>query len=445
MNPELIKFIELCLIDGTLSEKEKQVIFRKAEQLGVPKDECEIILDGMLFNSNARKEQEIELDDQDLDIHAIATMDKPFLENIITYLNELNQEFESVISEQGANALFQEWYGTFSSNLVQDSEMYLGNIKYNLFFKEDREIRWCDAFLLTDELLNKLNRNTIAKTIAVGADYRKETQTLFLSDGFQEISITESDGFFGRKVSVSLGRFFGIEQVDITNFNDTFWLNKLYFLMRGFDNDLPIYENFRSKIDNLNFKYNSKGYLIFLGKKTNYGAEILAKLSVDIDSRFSNLKQIVSEITPIDIHPFDDYTFGDRGYNQNLLSLLDFIVLEIKNVCSLIQIKNQLLVAVLTHETATIDYIKENLDRKGVLLTYYQKEELHKLDEIIQVLEDGFNILSNSISEISTQMSTLNNTLEQQLQSIDETMQVGNLISGIQTYQLYKINRNTDA
>ena len=49
MNEKLIKFIELCLIDGKLTDKERNVIFNKAEELGVSKDECEVILDAMLF------------------------------------------------------------------------------------------------------------------------------------------------------------------------------------------------------------------------------------------------------------------------------------------------------------------------------------------------------------------------------------------------------------
>jgi len=57
MNKELIKFIELCLADDVISDKEKKVIFRKAKELGVPKDECEIILDG-LVKKNAKKKNQ---------------------------------------------------------------------------------------------------------------------------------------------------------------------------------------------------------------------------------------------------------------------------------------------------------------------------------------------------------------------------------------------------
>jgi hypothetical protein len=48
MNEQLIKFIELCLMDGVISDKEREVIFRKSKELGVPDDECEIILEGMI-------------------------------------------------------------------------------------------------------------------------------------------------------------------------------------------------------------------------------------------------------------------------------------------------------------------------------------------------------------------------------------------------------------
>jgi hypothetical protein len=52
MNEELIKFIELCLMDGVVSDKEREVIFRKSKELGVPDDECEIILEGMIHKND---------------------------------------------------------------------------------------------------------------------------------------------------------------------------------------------------------------------------------------------------------------------------------------------------------------------------------------------------------------------------------------------------------
>jgi hypothetical protein len=56
MNEQLIKFIELCLMDGVITEKEREVIFRKSQELEVPDDECEIILEGMIQKSEMVRE-----------------------------------------------------------------------------------------------------------------------------------------------------------------------------------------------------------------------------------------------------------------------------------------------------------------------------------------------------------------------------------------------------
>jgi hypothetical protein len=52
MNEQLIKFIELCLTDGLITDKEREVIFRKAAEYNVDIDECEIILESMIQQKN---------------------------------------------------------------------------------------------------------------------------------------------------------------------------------------------------------------------------------------------------------------------------------------------------------------------------------------------------------------------------------------------------------
>ena len=52
MNKDLITFIDLCLIDGAISEKERKVIFAKAKELGVGKDECEVLIESLTQKKN---------------------------------------------------------------------------------------------------------------------------------------------------------------------------------------------------------------------------------------------------------------------------------------------------------------------------------------------------------------------------------------------------------
>jgi adenylosuccinate synthase len=54
MNEQLTKFIELCLEDGVISDKERKVIFKKAKSLGVDEDECEVLIES--FSQKASKE-----------------------------------------------------------------------------------------------------------------------------------------------------------------------------------------------------------------------------------------------------------------------------------------------------------------------------------------------------------------------------------------------------
>lgn len=51
-NPQLEKLIDLALADGEFTEKEKQVLFKKAEAMGVDLDEFEMVLDARLYEHN---------------------------------------------------------------------------------------------------------------------------------------------------------------------------------------------------------------------------------------------------------------------------------------------------------------------------------------------------------------------------------------------------------
>lgn len=48
MNPDILRLIKLAIADGVITEKEREVILRKAEKLGEDPDEVELILDGEL-------------------------------------------------------------------------------------------------------------------------------------------------------------------------------------------------------------------------------------------------------------------------------------------------------------------------------------------------------------------------------------------------------------
>jgi len=46
---ELEKFINLALADGVLTDKKKEILFRKADEAGIDRDEFEMVIEGKLF------------------------------------------------------------------------------------------------------------------------------------------------------------------------------------------------------------------------------------------------------------------------------------------------------------------------------------------------------------------------------------------------------------
>jgi hypothetical protein len=60
MHPEIEKLIDLALADGQVTEKEKNVILKKAAELGVDADEVEMVLDGKLHQLQANKPKDKE-------------------------------------------------------------------------------------------------------------------------------------------------------------------------------------------------------------------------------------------------------------------------------------------------------------------------------------------------------------------------------------------------
>ena len=94
--------------------------------------------------------------------------------------------------------------------------------------------------------------------------------------------------------------------------------------------------------------------------------------------------------------------------------------------------------------------IYEMFDTLNMFDSKYEKDISQKLTNIVDGLEslmykirDMGNQISNSIDELSYITEQSNEQLSNQLSEINSTLKVGNLISSINLYKNYKINRNT--
>lgn len=111
-NEQLEKLVEMALIDGVLTEKEREILKRKAESSGFDPDEFEIVLEAKLYEKQIAKQSETS---QELDIKGIDLLFKK--------ITDIQDEPEPEIKVQKADFVKTEDVDSFFSNVVT----YLNN------------------------------------------------------------------------------------------------------------------------------------------------------------------------------------------------------------------------------------------------------------------------------------------------------------------------------
>ena len=113
-----------------------------------------------------------------------------------------------------------------------------------------------------------------------------------------------------------------------------------------------------------------------------------------------------------------------------------------------------MITSIVEDDLITVNEIYEEFDKLKMFKTDHEKEVSQKLSDI----GDGLSSLMYSINSMERNIvsglntlsyvtqdgfSDLNNSLTKELQSINSSIDTNNLLTGIQTYQLYKINKQT--
>ena len=113
-----------------------------------------------------------------------------------------------------------------------------------------------------------------------------------------------------------------------------------------------------------------------------------------------------------------------------------------------------MITSIVEDDLITVNEIYEEFDKLKMFKTDHEKEVSQKLSDI----GDGLSTLMYSINSMERNIVSglntliyitedgfldLNNSLSRELQSIDSSIQSNNLLNTIQTYQLYKINKQT--
>lgn len=204
MHPDLEKLISLALADGVVSEKEREIILRKAEKLDLDVDEVEMYLEGQI----SKKQVAIT---QDSIAQAVPKSSKrEFVPKVVKNIKPAALDREVIFKEK-----IQELEGKNRATSKEVSQYH-------------KQISWIndEIKILNDEF--KKERNIIEKDLK---EKRDEFVKIFLEKvepklknelfiGFNKLSINEKNNIVNAKID-----FFMDNYSKLSKNLDNFWIN----------------------------------------------------------------------------------------------------------------------------------------------------------------------------------------------------------------------------
>jgi hypothetical protein len=202
MNEQLIKFIELCLTDGIITDKEREVIFRKAVEFNVDTDECEIILESMIQQKNMSKTTTVSKNEIVTDVNTEinnSEKDSLFKEaaELVVEFQKASEDFlkdKLKIATNRACRLIEQLVTTGLINKINENNEYKINIRNGVYLKHfltSGEIKKIYDYSFTN--LSKLEKSNGAKIPNFNEDGYK--YNLNLGDRIVEMNFCDEEDF----------------------------------------------------------------------------------------------------------------------------------------------------------------------------------------------------------------------------------------------------------
>lgn len=446
MYEDLIKFIELCLLDGVITEKERGVIFLKGENVGVSKEECEILIDSLIFKNKTKNDTERVKENEIIDQELIYYTELDDLNKFIEIIERNNQKLRDV--DESFYVKFRKWKVDNLRKLINS----LNNKKYK---------NGDTAYL--EKLLNKniLFKNTI--------EYRLRNQIRNIISKEETFGyVTFHDKWYDNDQNHEFDHMYGILFTKDNIYKFTTYITEKNVECFSFDTPfLFIYgswfDGIRESLSNSDFfldssfSFETEVSQSKLSINTNKFEDILSKSSLS-ENELNNL-MILSNYISRFIEDYNTYlttlSNNDLGvknkkYLINNLPNISELFLYIKNsisyISTLLIYRDQLFFYYRTNNKVLSYKLYNILEDKGVFQNKFQRELLQNLGNINNTLLklnnsliQGFENLSESINGLSKSFSNISN----ELKKVNTNFEIGNFVNMIQTYQIYKINQNT--
>jgi hypothetical protein len=219
-------------------------------------------------------------------------------------------------------------------------------------------------------------------------------------------------------------------------------------------------ENLINSIDNKYLSITVEEVLFTLPNKALGSKEFSQKLNTQAqlyqDSQFNKIIRFLTLIEEIENDYNNSYSKIGKSYfikpiKKDIETLVSKYTL-LKNEYNLMNV----IVYGIKTDKVLFNKIYNLLEDRGVFMTVYDKANYHNLSSIAldmnKLLEQSYLInenlssINNEFWENNNKLEDLNQSLEdlnQSFNELDASVKAGNLLSAVQTYQLYKINKNT--
>jgi hypothetical protein len=285
----------------------------------------------------------------------------------------------------------------------------------------------------------------------------------------------------------------------------SFFYHPVYSKKQKYDSvyENSTYEVFKNKLDNGLVDINEEE-LEFINKLNNIFVELIHQVknesnlknrihSENINSSISEVdKDNNGEVDLIDGESFNkllnkhqkSVTEIDKNYIQKFVKISMYLKTKKKNTQNIFEsisetrngkeldelmslLKNQIhtyellvfhsismITSLVESDLITFYEIYESFDQLGVFNSNWENEVSNKLNDIGDGIKDLMYSINrmelNIVNSLETltyvtedSFNELNSSISSQLSSIDSSINFNNLLTGIQTYQMYKINQNS--
>jgi hypothetical protein len=452
MHPDIEKLITLALADGVVSEKEREIILRKAEKLGLDIDEVEMYLEGKISSHNlsfqAKNQTHNKINEKNqFDPLSILTLDKALIEKYHKFLKDLTTEIQPLIDNpEIINERFIQWMKDLKNNLETVEGIFKKLILVHKRAPHYGQFGSGDIYSFTNTDIQYKDKIVLGK---FESPFNRKHYIL-CSDSFVEYERIDVTGWFKSYINYDFKEEESFNLIDI--FNEKYVKIFRYFISEFLQFTKII--DLQKLLHGINLKYDDNKINELINTiPDDPELSIVYKVNIEIKNLIENLNKYLNSLDKpykvgvvlmrnafIPYHTPIGYN-SNFGYKKSFFSQLDLLDLKIKFIIGIISLRNDLIYSIIKKDKKNIQLLKIKVDQSGLLMNYYESNSLNKLDDLIQVVSDGLNEIKESMNDIVFRLEKLDQ-INDNLQSIDDSVNFGNLLSMIQNYQIYKVNKN---